>query len=411
MQSKNQTLAVIGMQWGDEGKGKIIDVLSKNADVVARFNGGNNAGHTLKVGETKIVLHIVPSGILSDKTTNIIGNGVVVDPKNIIKKEFKDLTQAGFTVTPDKLSISSNAHVILPNHIDEDKKKGEKLGTTGRGIGPTYASKIARTGLRMSEFVDEHYFKEHFQDKDFYQEYADYANTLRPFVTDTVHKINESIIQNKKILFEGAQATLLDIDHGTYPYVTSSNTTAGGIATGLGIAPKHIHKTLGILKAYTTRVGTGPFPTELEGEIAEHLQDKGHEFGSTTGRRRRVGWLDIVAAKYTVMLNGLDSVAIMKLDVLDECETINICTGYELNENKLDHFTNDINVLEKVKPIYQSFPGWKTNTSECKDYDALPDNTKTYLQAIQDMLKIPISIVSIGPERTQTIVSRQDMLF
>ena len=297
-------IAVIGMEWGDEGKGKIIDFLAEKADVVARFNGGNNAGHTIEVGNTKLVVHLVPSSVMYKNKLGVIGNGLVVDPK-VLLNEIKNLDKNKIKITPDNLAVSENAHVILPHHIEEDKKIGGKIGTTARGIGPAYTDKAARIGLKMYEFVDEALFKKRFGSEEFYPQYKEYAQALKPFVTDTAAVMNNALDKNYKILFEGAQGTLLDVDFGTYPFVTSSSATAGGVCTGLGISPKKVQSVLGVCKAYKTRVGSGPFPTEITGATGEKIQKIGKEFGSTTGRQRRVGWFDALIGKYAVMVNGI----------------------------------------------------------------------------------------------------------
>tara|TARA_Y100000310_G_C20637810_1_gene792157 strand:+ start:424 stop:1647 length:1224 start_codon:yes stop_codon:yes gene_type:complete len=403
-------IAVIGMQWGDEGKGKIIDFLAEKADVVARFNGGNNAGHTLNVGDKKTVLHLIPSGILHPKKLNIIGNGVVVDPK-VITDKMDELRGNKVKISPENLFISSNAHVILPWHIEEDKEKGKALGTTKRGVGPCYADKISRVGLKMQHFVNEAIFKKRCGEHPFYEEYLGYANTLKKYVSDTSILINNALDKGAKVLFEGAQATLLDIDHGTYPFVTSSNTTAGGICTGLGIGPTKVNSIMGILKAYTSRVGEGPFPTELTDSVGEKLREKGKEFGSTTGRPRRCGWLDIVAAKYSVRINGLHSVALLKLDVLDGMEKLNICVGYKYKGKVLNEFTTDLNVLTNCDPIYEVFDGWWEDTSKITEFDKMPPNAKKYIKRVEQLLGIPISIISVGPRRDQTIIRNAGFVF
>jgi len=390
-----KNIAIIGAQFGDEGKGKIIDVLSEKADVVARFNGGNNAGHTLVVNNKKTILHIIPSGILHKGKINIIGNGTVIDPV-VLQKEIKDLESAGVKVDSKNLIISQNAHVILPGNISEDKKTGGKIGTTGRGIGPAYAAKANRTGLRVIDYINNN--KEH-------------AHFLKQFVKDTSLLINDFLDDNKKILFEGAQATLLDLDHGTYPFVTSSNATAGAICTGLGIGPKRIDKVIGIVKAYITRVGEGILPTELEGEEGDNLRNKGKEFGSTTGRPRRVGWFDALIAKYSARINGFDSVIITKLDVLSGLDKLKICTGYKHNDKIIKNFTTDLKILENCEPIYEEVDGWKEDISKIENYNDLPDNAKKYLKRLEELSGVKISIVSVGPGREQTIILRKEDLF
>src|SRR3989338_906815 len=426
-----KNIAVIGSQFGDECKGKIIDFLAESADVVARFNGGNNAGHTIKVDNETTILHLMPSGILRKGAINIIGNGVVVDT-NVLAKEIESLRSKGVEVNPDNLVLSENAHVILEKHIMEDKEKNKHLGTTARGIGPAYTDKAARTGLRVIDYVSQG------------------KSSLNPFVRNSVVLINDLIDKNKKVLFEGAQGTLLDIDHGTYPYVTSSNATAGGICTGLGIGPKKIDKVLGIAKAYITRVGNGPLPTELgtEQEIKEEksynelkpalseegfeklmrkitkeanegseykqgrlLRMNGVEYGSTTGRPRRTGWFDAVLCKYAAMINGMDAIALTKLDVLSGFEKIKICVGYNYKDKMLKTFPTNLAVLQNCKPVYEEMAGWKENLSKAKGFDYLPEPARRYVARIEKLMEIPICIVSVGPERSQTFVLRKEFLF
>jgi len=405
-----KNIAIIGMQWGDEGKGKVVDFLAENVDVIARFNGGNNAGHTIVAGGKKTILHHIPSGILHKNKLNIIGNGVVIDPK-VILEEIDTLKKAGVEVSPKNLLISENAHVILPTHIEEDKKTGGKIGTTSRGIGPAYADKAARRGLRFCQFSDKKIFSEKFFRENFFKEYLEYAQKLAPFMADTPLIISNNLDKSKKILFEGAQGALLDIDHGTYPYVTSSNTTIGGVCTGLGIGPKKIQSSIGILKAYTTRVGEGPFPTELKDELGEIIRMKGHEFGSTTGRPRRVGWLDVLIARYSARINGLDSIAVTKLDVLSGLKKIKICVAYNHNGKKIDDFTTKLDVLENCEPVYEEMDGWDEDLAKMTKYEQLPSNARKYIKRIEELAKAPISIISIGPGREQTIVLRKEFLF
>ncbi len=427
-----KTIVVVGGQWGDEGKGAIIDFLAEKADVVARFNGGNNAGHTVCVKDDIFKFHLIPSGIVHKKL-NIIGNGTVIDPK-VLVKEIEGLENRGFKINDNNLVISSNAHVITERHIEEDKTD-KLIGTTGRGIGPCYRDKISRTGKRISDFIKEN-TKE--------------AKRIRPLVKDTYIIINEAIENKKNALLEGAQGTLLDIDHGTYPFVTSSNPTAGGACTGLGIGPTKINKVIGIFKAYITRVGSGPFPTELgtEKETKEEepisklkqelsnegmeklhkkvvskanegdeyskgrlLRMQGMEYGTTTGRARRTGWFDAVAAKYTITINGLDSIAITKLDVLTNLKKIKICTHYERDGKKTDTFPLNINELEKAKPVYTEMDGWDDELTKADDYEQLSDNAKQYLEKLEEILKIKICIVKVGPKRNQTIVLNKKYLF
>jgi len=403
-------IAVIGTEFGDEGKGKIIDFLAEKADVVARFNGGNNAGHTIEVGNQKIVLHLIPSGIMYKNNLLVVGNGLVVDPK-VLLWEIKNLEKNKIKITPDNLAVSENAHVILPHHIEEDKKVGGSIGTTARGIGPAYTDKAARIGLKMYEFVDDVLFKKRFSSEEFYEVYKEYAQALKPFVKDTSLLMNNALDKNYKILFEGAQGTLLDIDFGTYPFVTSSNATAGGVCTGLGISPKKVQSVLGVCKAYKTRVGMGPFPTEITGNVAEKLQKVGKEFGATTGRQRRVGWFDALIGKYAVMVNGIDSIALTKLDVLTTTEKLKICVAYKYKGNIIRNFTTNMKILQNCQPVYEEFDGWWDDLTKIKIYDKLPNNAKKYLRRIEELLKVPISIVSVGPRREQTIVARSEFLF
>ena len=403
-------IAVIGMEWGDEGKGKIIDFLAERTDVVARFNGGNNAGHTIEVNDKKIVLHLIPSGVMHDNKLNVIGNGLVVDPK-VLLGEIEHLQKNKIKISSKNLAISENAHVILPHHIEEDRKVGGAIGTTARGIGPAYTDKAARIGLRMHEFVDDAIFRKRFGSAAFYQEYRNYAQQLKPFIRDTSIIINESLDKNQKILFEGAQGTLLDVDFGTYPFVTSSSATAGGVCTGLGISPKKIQSVLGVCKAYKTRVGLGPFPTEITGAVGEKIQKIGKEFGATTGRQRRVGWFDALVGKYSVVINGIDSIALTKLDVLTTVEKLKICVAYKHKGNIIKNFTTNMKILQNCEPIYEELDGWWDDLTKIKNYDQLPNNAKKYLRRIEELLKVPISIVSVGPRREQTIVARSEFLF
>ncbi len=407
-------IAIIGMEFGDEGKGKIVDILSNTADVVARFNGGNNAGHTIEANGKKLVLHLIPSSVLHKNTLKIIGNGLVIDPRSLVH-EIENLKKSNIMITPENLVISEGAHVILPHHIEEDKNfSGSRLGTTLRGIGPAYADKASRTGLKFYEFVDDILFKKRFDNadnQDFYQVYKNYAEFLRPYIKDTSLILNDAIKKNKKIIFEGAQGTLLDIDHGTYPFVTSSNTTVGGVCTGLGIPVKKIQSVLGVCKAYKTRVGLGPFPTEIQGDTAAKIQKIGGEFGSTTGRQRRVGWFDVLMARYAIMINDIDSIALTKLDVLTRVDKIKICVGYRYKSKTIENFTTNIKVLENCEPVYEELDGWWDDITKIKIYDSLPNNVKKYIKRIEGLLNVPISIISLGPEREQTIVIREEFLF
>ncbi len=417
-------IAIIGTQWGDEGKGKIVDILSEQADIVARFQGGNNAGHTLVINNKKTILHLIPSGIFNDNATCIIGNGVVIDPRILIQ-EITTLNENGLKIGPNRLKISCNAHVIMPYHISLDLlREIKKIGTTGRGIGPAYEDKISRKGIRMSDLLEEdiltnkldevlpeknllikYYNGEELKKDEILRNYLNYGKILKDFISDTHHLLIEAKEDGKNILFEGAQGILLDVDHGTYPYVTSSNTVAGNIFSGSGVGYKSISKIIGITKAYTTRVGSGPFPTELFDSVGSTIREQGGEFGSTTGRPRRCGWLDAVALKYAVKLNDIDSISLTKLDVLNGIEEIKICTSYKINENEFDYFQNNCYFLEKVKPIYKTFKGWGViDKKKVKTFNQLPTEAKDYIKAIEDIIETKISIISIGADREDTII-------
>ena len=411
-------IAIIGLQWGDEGKGKITDYFANFVDCVVRYQGGNNAGHTVVVNGKKYKFHLMPSGVLQGKKV-VIAHGVVVNPE-VLLNEIDLLEKNGFKVD---LMLSDRAHVIMPYHIlldgAEEKFRGRKIGTTKRGIGPCYADKIARHGIRVCELVDEDLFKEKIEtimpikkrvlsayeiklDKEFFEEYAEYGRKLKKYVGDTIAFLN-SIIDEKKVLFEGAQGTLLDVDYGTYPYTTSSNPTIGGIFTGAGISPKKIEKVIGVAKAYTTRVGEGPMPTEEKGKIGDYLAEKGGEYGTTTGRKRRCGWIDLVALKYACKINGVDEIALTKLDVLDGLEEVKICIAYEYEGKSVQDFPSSIRFLENCKPIYETLPGWNGSAGK-KRYEDLPLNAKKYIEFIEDELDMPIKIISTGAGREETII-------
>jgi adenylosuccinate synthase len=419
-------VVVIGAQWGDEGKGKITDLLSKSADVVVRYQGGVNAGHTVVVQGQTFKLHLIPSGILYPETECIIGCGTVIDPKVLIE-ELDRLVELG--IATDKLLISQTAHITMPYHrlIDvasEQARGSHKIGTTGRGIGPTYADKSERMGIRVQDLMDPEAFRkqatwtvEHKNEileklynlppldpEAVVKEYLGYAERLRPHIVNTSISIYNSVRHRRNILFEGAQGTLLDLDHGTYPYVTSSNPVAGGACIGTGIGPTTIDRVIGVAKAYTTRVGEGPFPTELTGEMGEFLGDRGAEFGTTTGRKRRCGWFDGVIGRYAVRINGMDCMAITKLDVLDELEEIQVCVAYELHGKRTTDFPDSARDFGACKPIYKKLPGWKQSTSECRSLEDLPPAALKYLKFLADLMEVPISIVSLGPGRDQTII-------
>ena len=419
---------VVGTQWGDEGKGKVVDLLSESADYIVRFQGGNNAGHTLVVEDEKFILHLIPSGILHPNKTCCIGNGVVVDP-GVLLGEIENLSSHQVQVSPDNLVISGQAHVIMTYHQAVDNarelRKGKsKIGTTGRGIGPCYEDKASRAGIRFHELINPKMFTEklkaNLEEKNFYLEkflgakpldynqiadqYLAYGEQLRPYAGNVSELLDRGRRQGKNILFEGAQGTHLDIDHGTYPFVTSSNVVAGGACSGAGIGPTRIDTVIGICKAYTTRVGGGPFPTELEDEVGKHLQKVGAEFGSTTGRPRRCGWLDMVVLKNAARLNGLTSLTITKLDVLSGLEQIRIATSYVHGTSSMENFPNECFTLESCKPSYMDFAGWSEDITSARTFSDLPANTQSYLRAIEELAEIPISIVSVGPGREQTIM-------
>ncbi len=419
-------VVVIGAQWGDEGKGKITDLLSNSADVVVRYQGGVNAGHTVVVKDQTFKLHLIPSGILYPETDCIIGSGTVIDPK-ILLEELDQITALG--VSAKNLMISETAHVTMPYHriIDqaaEERRGNHKIGTTGRGIGPTYADKSERTGIRIIDLMDADTFKAQVREivanknvllerlyelppidaEAVIEEYLAYADRLRPHVIDSSRKIEDAIKRKRNILFEGAQGTLLDLDHGTYPYVTSSNPVAGGACVGAGVGPTMIDRVIGVAKAYTTRVGEGPFPTELHDELGDILGDRGAEFGTTTGRKRRCGWFDAVIGRYAVRINGLDCLAITKLDVLDTLESIQVCVAYELDGERCNHFPSNSRDFARCKPIYQSMPGWQQSTEDCRKLEDLPKQALDYLKFLAELTAVPIAIVSLGASRDQTII-------
>ena len=415
-------IVVVGAQWGDEGKGKVVDFLAKDADIIARYQGGDNAGHTVVVGEEKYVLHLIPSGILHPDKKCVIGNGVVLSPRTLFK-EIDHLRQRGIYIG-DNLAISDRTHLIMPYHllmesIDEDKRGKNKIGTTKRGIGPAYMDKVGRSGIRVGDLLDFEAFEEkltfNLQEKakilgktqewvesakaETTEEYRDYAKRIEPFVTDTSLMLNEAIKSGKSVLFESAQGTLLDVDLGTYPYGTSSNPTAGGVCAGLGIGPTMIHKVIGVVKAYVTRVGAGPFPTELPTDMNEQIRQKGEEFGATTGRPRQCGWFDAVAARYAVRVNTFTSIAITKLDILDELESMKLCVGYRYNGKTITEFPSQIHILENCEPVYESMEGWRTDTSELRKYQDLPEKARKYVERISQLMETKVELVAVGPER------------
>jgi adenylosuccinate synthase len=418
---------VVGTQWGDEGKGKIVDLLSEHADYVVRFQGGNNAGHTMVVNGKEIISHLIPSGIIQQKKC-FIGNGVVVDPF-VLLDEIDYLISNNIDVSPEMMKVSNRAHIIMPYHQEIDKaresQKGKnKIGTTGRGIGPCYEDKATRRGIRFCDLLDLDYFKERvatiLEEKNFYlkhyfkvdtidldlmiDQFLKIRDRLLPYISDVSVALYEGINAGKTVLFEGAQGTHLDIEHGTYPFVTSSSTVSGNAANGSGVGPGNLDEIIGIVKAYTTRVGAGPFPTELFDEIGDKIQRIGAEFGATTGRKRRCGWLDMVVLKNAVRLNSLTGLAITKLDVLDDLDEIKICTAYEYQGKTIDNFPPEIKTLEQCTPVYESHPGWKQNTSGIRNYNDLPKNAKSYLDRVTELSKVSIKIVSVGPGREATII-------
>ena len=418
---------IVGTQWGDEGKGKIVDLLSKHADYVVRFQGGNNAGHTMVVDGKEIISHLIPSGIIQQKKC-FVGNGVVIDPF-VLLEEIDYLLSNNIDASPDMLKISSRAHIIMPYHklIDsarETKKGDSKIGTTGRGIGPCYEDKATRRGIRACDLLDFDFFKEKvtaiLEEKNFYLKHYFKTQTIElqtvinqfeqikdriiPYIADVSVILFDGIKNNKTVLFEGAQGTHLDIEHGTYPFVTSSSVVAGNAANGSGVGPTNLDEIIGIVKAYTTRVGAGPFPTELFDDIGDKIQASGSEFGATTGRRRRCGWLDMVVLKNAARLNSLTGLAITKLDVLDDLDEIKICTGYDYNGKTLSDFPAEIKVLQGCTPVYETHPGWKTNISGIKAFNDLPENAKKYLARVEELSNVKIKIVSVGPDREATII-------
>ena len=424
---------IVGTQWGDEGKGKIVDLLTERADAVVRYQGGNNAGHTVMFGEKTFILHLLPSGILR-KTTSILGNGVVIDLAEMIK-EIDDLAQMDIEVE-DHLHISDRAQLVMPWHktfdrLGEEQKGLNKIGTTGRGIGPAYEDKVRRSGMRVGDLLEPELFKARLEEiveeknkllelyyksdepsfsaEEIFSEFTGYLKILKPYIRDTPLLVNHMIEEGKNILFEGAQGTFLDVDHGTYPFVTSSNTLAGGACAGTGIGPTRINEVLGIVKAYTTRVGSGPFPTELLDNHGELLQSEGHEFGATTGRPRRCGWFDALLVRQAVRLNGITSMAVMKLDVLDKFDTLKIAVSYRLSNG--EHTENLPRSLENVTPVLEEMPGWKCNSAGITEYDQLPWKMLAYLERISELVGAKVSIISTGPKREETIVLNTDQFW
>lgn len=429
-------IVIIGAQWGDEGKGKVVDLLADRFDIVARYQGGHNAGHSVYVGEKAFVLRLLPSGIIHEDKTCVLGNGMVIDPKAFFE-EVDQMQAQGISVTPERLKVSSRAHLIMPyhralDHTSEERLGNEKIGTTLRGIGPAYEDKAGRRGIRVSDALVPDllklriernleeanriivlYGREPLRSDEIFDEISVLVERLKPFVTETSHFFAEAKKQNKKILLEGAQATLLDVDHGTYPYVTSSNPTAGGASVGTGIPPHHISGVLGIVRTYATRVGEGPFPTEMldaEEEMANLIRQRGNEYGSVTKRPRRCGWFDAVATKYAAELNGFDSVALTKLDVLDALAEIKVCIGYEIDGKRIDTFPAVSYDLAKIKPIYETLPGWQSDTLGTTKIEDLPENARKYVEFLSNSIGVEIGLISTGPERDQTIILQESVM-
>lgn len=421
-------VVVVGVQWGDEGKGKVVDLLAERAHLVVRYQGGNNAGHTVVVGGEKLILHLVPSGILRPETRCIIGSGVVVDPA-VLLQEIDELRRRNITVDESRLFISEAAHLIMPYHrlidVGREKLRGKKaIGTTGRGIGPAYEDKAARVGIRMADMLDAAVFKKklkaNLEEKNFYivhrlkqdpldfdriaREYLEYGEILRPMIKNTVEIIHSELNKKRNLLFEGAQGTFLDLDGGTYPYVTSSNTVAGGVCAGVGIGPGHIDSVIGVCKAYTTRVGGGPFPTELVGELGDRLRERGGEYGATTGRPRRCGWLDGVMIRQAVKVNGIDGLALTKIDVLGGIPEVKVCTSYELDGVRQEWVPAGAERVERCRPIFERFEGWEVEDRAYDSFDALPYNMQRYIRKIENVAGVPVDIVSYSANRKDTIV-------
>lgn len=421
------SFVVLGAQWGDEGKGKMTDYLAESADVVVRFQGGNNAGHTVVVAEKEYKLHLIPSGILYKDKLNVIGNGVVVDPEALFT-EMDYLKGLGENITPERLIISDRAQVIMPYHkvldaLKEEARGKNDIGTTKKGIGPCYTDKVERCGIRVCDLIKPEVLKEKLQEylpakndlivkiyggealsfDEVFQAYLEYGKRMKPFVDDASVRVFDSIKANKNVLFEGAQGTLLDIDFGSYPYVTSSNTVAGGICTGAGIGPTMIDSAVGIVKGYTTRVGKGPFPTEQENEVGDWIREKGFEYGVTTGRSRRCGWLDLVILKSAARVSGLTSFGVTKIDTLAGLDKIQVCVGYKLDGKVIDYFPASLEDLAKCEPVYEEFDGWDESIKDARKYEDLPENAKIYLRKIEEFTGVRISIISVGPKRDQTM--------
>jgi adenylosuccinate synthase len=418
------SIVIVGAQWGDEGKGKIVDLLTQYADVVVRFQGGDNAGHTVYLNKDKFVFHLIPSGILYEDKKCIIGSGVVIDPGTLIE-EIAGLKKRGYVKDDSQLMISEEAHVILPYHrsIDMARERVFKIGTTGRGIGPAYEDKVARSGIRMGDLIDEKIFRkkleanlvqknsylvqvlneEGFEFKKIHDDFVRFRDQLGKYVRDTSRVIHGEMQKGKNILFEGAQGALLDVDHGTYPYVTSSNTVAGNACVGSGIGPTLIDSVVGIAKAYTTRVGEGPFPTELHDALGEKLRQKGQEFGATTGRPRRCGWFDAVVVNHAVRVNGIQGMVITKMDVLNDLDKIKVCVGYRLNGQVIDYIPSNVEAFQSVDPVYEEIEGWKAEIKGAKSLSDLPANAQRYLRRVEELIGTKIVMVSVGSERNETL--------
>ncbi|AKP48982.1 MULTISPECIES: adenylosuccinate synthase [Bacillus] len=422
------SVVVVGTQWGDEGKGKITDFLSEHAEVVARYQGGNNAGHTVRVNGVTYKLHLIPSGIFYKEKICVIGNGVVIDPKALVE-ELNYLRDHG--VSTENLRISDRAHVILPYHlkldeVEEERKGANKIGTTKKGIGPAYMDKAARVGIRIADLLDREIFEEKlahnlkeknrllerfyetegFKLEDILDEYYEYGQQIKKYVCDTSVVLNDAIDEGRRVLFEGAQGVMLDIDQGTYPFVTSSNPVAGGVTIGSGVGPTKINHVVGVCKAYTSRVGDGPFPTELHDEIGDHIREVGREYGTTTGRPRRVGWFDSVVVRHARRVSGITDLSLNSIDVLTGLKTVKICTAYRYKDQILSHYPANLRVLSECEPVYEELPGWTEDITGCKTLDELPENARHYVERISQLTGIPLSLFSVGPDRSQTNVVR-----
>ena len=427
-------LVVVGTQWGDEGKGKVVDLLAAKADMIVRFQGGANAGHTLVVEGRQFIFHIIPSGILYEGKKCLIGNGLVVDPE-VLLEEIESLGKSGIIVDSNRLSLSEKVHIIMPYHkaidLAKEAAKGKgKIGTTGRGIGPCYEDKVARVGIRAVDLTDpevlEEKIRNNLREKNFYltkflnaepleadpilEQYIQLAERLKPFITDVSLELDQALKAGGNILFEGAQGTHLDIDHGTYPFVTSSNPVAGSACAGAGIGPTRLHHILGIVKAYTTRVGAGPFATELEDETGNYIQERGKEFGATTGRRRRCGWLDLLVVRDSARLNGLSSLAITKLDVLTGLDQLKVCVGYDIEGQRIESRPASMKKMAQCRPIYKEMPGWQDDISQARQVNELPENARAYIRTIEEITGVPVSFISVGPGRNETIVVQDPFL-